>query len=218
MGCHALLQGIFPTHRLNPGLLHCRQILYHQPKSSFTRALISLVIRCPNHFQFHHTNFGGHRYSDNCVHPPCPSGIQICFDFSLLAWNKGVCGGVWVGYGYVSVSECVCMYILLFWTSILKNTVIKRMRSSLHGNERPPSVPSKHLNTEEPPSETLNGQWMGPALSPSPSNSAWKVESVWHGEVCRPGWVRRAGRRPGRCSRKPPNLQGYRQMLSHQCH
>ena len=27
-GCHSLLQGIFPTQRLNPGLLHCRQILY----------------------------------------------------------------------------------------------------------------------------------------------------------------------------------------------
>ena len=29
VSCHALLQGIFPTQRLNPGLLHCRWILYH---------------------------------------------------------------------------------------------------------------------------------------------------------------------------------------------
>ena len=29
VGCHALLQGIFPTQGLNLGLLHCRQILYH---------------------------------------------------------------------------------------------------------------------------------------------------------------------------------------------
>ena len=28
-GCHALLQGIFTTQGSNPGLLHCRQILYH---------------------------------------------------------------------------------------------------------------------------------------------------------------------------------------------
>ena len=31
VGCHFLLQGIFPTQRPNPGLLcllHCRQILY----------------------------------------------------------------------------------------------------------------------------------------------------------------------------------------------
>ena len=29
VGCHSLLQGIFLTQGSNPGLLHCRQILYH---------------------------------------------------------------------------------------------------------------------------------------------------------------------------------------------
>ena len=29
MGCHALFQGIFPTQGSNPGLQHCRGILYH---------------------------------------------------------------------------------------------------------------------------------------------------------------------------------------------
>ena len=29
VGCHALLQGIFPTQGSNPGLPHCRQFLYH---------------------------------------------------------------------------------------------------------------------------------------------------------------------------------------------
>jgi len=28
VGCHFLLQGIFPTQGLNSDLLHCRQILY----------------------------------------------------------------------------------------------------------------------------------------------------------------------------------------------
>ena len=28
VGCHALLQGIFPTQGSNPSLLHCKQILY----------------------------------------------------------------------------------------------------------------------------------------------------------------------------------------------
>ena len=35
VGCHALLQGIFPTQGSNPDLLHCRGILYqlsHQGK------------------------------------------------------------------------------------------------------------------------------------------------------------------------------------------
>ena len=29
VGCHALLQGISPVQGSNPGLPHCRQILYH---------------------------------------------------------------------------------------------------------------------------------------------------------------------------------------------
>ena len=29
VGCHFLLQGIFPTQGLNPSLLDCRQTLYH---------------------------------------------------------------------------------------------------------------------------------------------------------------------------------------------
>ena len=29
VGCHFLLQGIFPTQGFNLGLPHCRQILYH---------------------------------------------------------------------------------------------------------------------------------------------------------------------------------------------
>ena len=33
VGCHALLQGIFPTQGSNSVLPHCRQILYHQGKN-----------------------------------------------------------------------------------------------------------------------------------------------------------------------------------------
>ena len=29
VGCHSVLQGIFPTQGSNPGLPHCRRILYH---------------------------------------------------------------------------------------------------------------------------------------------------------------------------------------------
>ena len=46
VGCHALLQGIFPTQILNPGLLYCRQILYHlshqgSPKNTVTSENLS---------------------------------------------------------------------------------------------------------------------------------------------------------------------------------
>ena len=38
VGCHSLLQGIFPTQGLKPGLLHCRWMLYclsHQRSLTF---------------------------------------------------------------------------------------------------------------------------------------------------------------------------------------
>ena len=39
VGCHALLQGIFPTQGSNPGLPHCRQILYHLSHQASPRIL-----------------------------------------------------------------------------------------------------------------------------------------------------------------------------------
>ena len=39
MSCHALVQGIFPTQGLNPGLPHCRQILYHLSHQGSPRIL-----------------------------------------------------------------------------------------------------------------------------------------------------------------------------------
>ena len=39
MGCQALLQGIFPTQGSNPGLPHCRHILYHLSHHGNTRIL-----------------------------------------------------------------------------------------------------------------------------------------------------------------------------------
>ena len=39
MGCHALLQGIFPNQGSNPGLPHCRQILYSLSQQGSPRVL-----------------------------------------------------------------------------------------------------------------------------------------------------------------------------------
>ena len=44
-GSHSLLQGIFLTQRLNPGVLHCRQILYHLSHRASPRTWKFLGIR-----------------------------------------------------------------------------------------------------------------------------------------------------------------------------
>ena len=54
MGCHFLLQRIFPTQGLNLGLLHCRQTLYHlshkqvhiNPSKSLVTLYISICTLC----------------------------------------------------------------------------------------------------------------------------------------------------------------------------
>ena len=47
VGSHSLLQGIFPTQRLNQGLLHCRPILYclsHQGSPIYVRICIIYIL------------------------------------------------------------------------------------------------------------------------------------------------------------------------------
>ena len=39
VGCHALLKGIFPTQGSNPGLPHCKGILYHLSHEGSPRIL-----------------------------------------------------------------------------------------------------------------------------------------------------------------------------------
>ena len=42
VGCHSLLQGIFPTQELNPSLLHCRQMIYQLSSEGSLRVSIHL--------------------------------------------------------------------------------------------------------------------------------------------------------------------------------
>ena len=48
MGCLSLLQGIFPTQGSNPGLQHCRWILYQLSHKSATREAQNHLVR--SHF------------------------------------------------------------------------------------------------------------------------------------------------------------------------
>ena len=59
VGCHALLQGLFPTQGLNPGLPHCRWILYclsHQG-SPWNTGVGSLSL-LDRHFPTQESNWG----------------------------------------------------------------------------------------------------------------------------------------------------------------
>ena len=51
VGCHFLLQGIFPTQGSNPDLPHCRRILYRlsHPGSPYSIQLVHILNSCWSH-------------------------------------------------------------------------------------------------------------------------------------------------------------------------
>jgi len=57
LGFHALLQGIFPTQGLNPGLLHCRWILYCLSHQGSPNRLGLSWIQISYHFPNHRSSF-----------------------------------------------------------------------------------------------------------------------------------------------------------------
>ena len=73
-GCHSFLKGNIPTQELHPGLLHCRQILYHlshmgSPCSVYTSIKLSW-----------------NQWMNQWVHPQWPSSGA---DITLRpAWNR----------------------------------------------------------------------------------------------------------------------------------
>ena len=66
VGCHALLQGIFPTQGLNPGLPHCRQILYHLSHQG--NPLTRILTPCS---QVPSLQKGGHQSHSRTSSPSC---------------------------------------------------------------------------------------------------------------------------------------------------
>ena len=56
VGCHFLLQEIFPTQGLKPGLPHCRQMLYHLSHQG--KSIYSFPFEPPSHLPPHHTPLG----------------------------------------------------------------------------------------------------------------------------------------------------------------
>ena len=75
VGCHALLQGIFPTQGLNPGLLHCRQIL-------ICYCCCSVAKSCPTPWTAAHQaplsmEFSKHKYWSGQTPGDLPGGIYL---------------------------------------------------------------------------------------------------------------------------------------------
>ena len=104
VGCHALLQGIFPTQGSNPGLPHCRWILYHLSHQGRRRLWLQ-----PFSLQMMRVSFSV------LFHALYPRTYMMNSYLSLIPGNT-----------FVSIDACVCYLLsrkqqslrpnmLLFW-------------------------------------------------------------------------------------------------------
>ena len=102
MGCHFLLQGIFPTQGLNPCLLHCRQMLYHLSQDFGTNLRICLLVpailsvslrNCPAvSIQLDHSEFWLLSCPFCKIAGLCLSSSSFCCDLEKLPpRRKGSC-------------------------------------------------------------------------------------------------------------------------------
>ena len=93
VGCHDLLQGIFPTQGLNPGLLHCRWTLYHP---SHQRSPFIALTAHNTYFTNPSTHPFIHCLNDGCLFfsPWKVSSTRrelfcVCLLLYSTAWHKG---------------------------------------------------------------------------------------------------------------------------------
>ena len=94
--CHALLQGIFPTQGSNPGLPHCRYILYHLRHQGSPRGVGGLYL-----------------FPGDLPNPGIKLGSPALQVDSLPAELRGnpVCMCM---YTYIYICVCVCIYIYIY--------------------------------------------------------------------------------------------------------
>ena len=82
VGSLSLLQGIFPAQRLNPGLLHCRWILYHMSHQGSPTAFWGTQIACDKVHRARNEGFLPTAKRASCleVDLPAQSDIQMIAD------------------------------------------------------------------------------------------------------------------------------------------
>ena len=112
VGCHFLLQRIFPTQGSSLGLLHCRQILYHL---SYEESLYHLV-RAKKEKEKKNMEQPG----DLCNTVPILLGWFSYSFCRYLLWASIKKSFKWtIGALVMSVSMSTCMFFFLIYVTIL---------------------------------------------------------------------------------------------------
>ena len=96
VGCLSLLQGIFPTQGSNPGLLHCKWILYQLSHKGSSLCIRSISIGI-----YHYIYVSIHTHTHTHTH------TYICYMMGTLA----------------SSNHILCLYLEYFIVFLLKSYV-----------------------------------------------------------------------------------------------
>ena len=105
VGCHFLLQGVFPTQGLNPGLLHCRQTLYHLSHQGSSQLYGGVNSNLLQEVLYHTQVY--------CTQSPCPcsSPLLTCTSTgdTQTQFCLSLCGvsGSWCTQGLFEPSNCL---------------------------------------------------------------------------------------------------------------
>ena len=82
MASHSLLQRIFPTQGSNPGLPHCRRILYHLSNWGSPRIL----------------EWVAYLFSRGASQPRNPTGVYCIAGGFSISWASFCCTSKWISY------------------------------------------------------------------------------------------------------------------------
>ena len=104
MGCHFLSQGIVLTQGSNPGLPHCRQILYLLSHQGSPSAYCAHVQICMGYV---------HVGILLCAH------VTICESGQMTQMPMWVCTCAFLKIVFLYVRGCVCQLCLVFWSRMI---------------------------------------------------------------------------------------------------
>ena len=123
VGCHAFLQGIFPNQGSNPGLLHCRWILYQLSHQGIPTILEWIA----------------YPFSRDLLDP----GIELESPALQTDSLPVVCGSV--QFSSVQSLSCVRLFVTSWITARQASLSIANSRSSLKFTSIELVMPSRHL-------------------------------------------------------------------------
>ena len=90
VGCHFLLQGILPTQGSNPGLLHCRQILYRLSyKGSYLSYIHTYIYTYVCVFICIYVHIYLHTYIHLVLLGTCGAVVSVVLTDAVLTTNVG---------------------------------------------------------------------------------------------------------------------------------